>query len=89
MLSQNHITCICKKNSVSFLSELPKSSKSKEKKKTESTDKHRPSVYFLLAMIVIFYVCGSVVRWNFVIVFFLSIVLGVFVYWFGSLHDVV
>jgi len=71
-----------------LLSDRPRS-KSKEKKKIESTDKDRPGVFLLLAMIVVFYVCGSIVQWNLVIVFLLSVVFGVFVYWFGAQHDVV
>lgn len=72
-----------------LLSDRPKPPKSKEKKKTESSDKDRPGFLFLLAMIVVFYVCGSIVQWNLVIVFCLSVVFGAFVYWFGSQHDVV
>lgn len=75
------------KNSV-LLSDPNKSYKSKEKKRAENQDKNRPGLLFLVAMIVVFYVCGSMVQWNLVIVFLLSIVFGLFVYWFGSQHDV-
>ncbi|XP_052779223.1 cysteine-rich with EGF-like domain protein 2 isoform X1 [Mya arenaria] len=66
-----------------------KAPKSKEKKKKEHSEKDRPGLLILLGMLVVFYVCGSIVQWNFIIVFFLSIVFGVFLFWFGSQHEYV
>ena len=77
----------------SFLvSDIPKpksssKSKDKDKKKSAKTVHQKPGLLFLLAMVVVFCVCCSLVQWNLVIVFFLSVVLGVFVYWFGQQHD--
>ena len=68
------------------VSEPPRQSKPKEKKKGKQ-DKDKPGFWFLVGMIVVFYICCSLVNWNFIVVFILSIALGFFIYWFGSVHD--
>ena len=71
-------------------SDPPKPPKSKDReKKGRIGDKDKPGLLLLLAMIVVFYICGSIVQWNFIIVFCLSIVFGIFLYWFGLQHEAV
>ena len=73
-----------------FLFSVPKKAKTKDtQKKRELRDTDKPGLLLLLGMLVVFYVCGSIVQWNLMIVFLLSIVFGVFLYWFGSQHEYV
>ncbi|KAL4226739.1 Cysteine-rich with EGF-like domain protein 2 [Mactra antiquata] len=67
----------------------PKSSKSKDNKdkKKGNTEKDKPGFIMILGMILVFYICGSIVQWNLIIVLGLSTVFAVFLYWFGMQYE--